>query len=120
MKSFAIAAVTLVALSSAAAAHGPGSGYGDRIDRRQANQEQSIRQGVRSGEITRHEYYKLEAEQARIRALERSAKRDGYVDPYERRRLEAAQDAARRHIAQEKHDGDRRHSHRGSWDRRWW
>ncbi len=118
MKSFVIAAVAIAAMTGAAAAHDYGAG--DRIDRRQEAQERSIQQGVRSGEITRREYHKLETEQAHIRALERSAKRDGHVDPYERRRIEAAQNAANRHIAHEKTDGERRHSHRGPWQHRWW
>jgi uncharacterized membrane protein YebE (DUF533 family) len=86
----------------------------DEIDRRQSSQERRIQQGVRSGELTRGEYYRLETEQARIRALEARAKADGRVDRYEAAQIRQAQDNASRHIYQEKHDGDRR------WTRRWW
>jgi uncharacterized membrane protein YebE (DUF533 family) len=85
----------------------------DEIDRRQYNQEQRIRDGVRSGEITRRESYQLETEQARIRELERRAKADGRVDRNERAQIRNAQNAASQHIAQESHDGQRR------WWRRW-
>jgi len=80
----------------------------DQIDRRQAEQERRIQQGVRSGELTRGEYRQLEAEQARIREMERRAKADGHVDRAERARIEAAQNAASRHIYQEKHDSETR------------
>jgi hypothetical protein len=86
----------------------------DEIDRRQAYQEQRIRAGVRSGEITMREYRRLEAEQGRIRELERRAKSDGRVDPWERAQIAQAQNAASRHIYQESHDGQR------SWWRRWY
>lgn len=86
----------------------------DEIDRRQAYQEQRIRDGVRSGEINRREYYQLETEQARIRELERRAKADGYVDPWERAQISYAQTAASAHIYQESHNGGRR------WWRRWY
>ena len=92
-------------------------GYGGSVDRRQANQEQRIQQGARSGEITRFERQRLEAEQARIRQLERHAKSDGYVSPAERARLNAAQNAASRHIYQEKHDDQSRRHYRPWWRR---
>ena len=43
-----------------------------------------------------------------------NAKADGYISPYERDRIRAAQNAASRHIYEESHDGNRR------WFRRWW
>jgi hypothetical protein len=116
MKTLVAATAIVAALSTVAAAHSST----DRIDRRQAAQQRSIQEGVRSGEITRHELQRLQAEQGRIRELERRAERDGYVDRYERRRIEAAQDAARRHIAEERRDGERRGHRSGAWERRWW
>jgi opacity protein-like surface antigen len=127
MKKLAIAAFALAAMTSAAAARDWNSG--DRIDQRQFNQQRRIEEGVRSGDITRSEYQHLQAEQARIREMERQAKRDGYVDPKERARLEAAQDAASRHIRQERHDAERRgygywgrdgYQRQSWWSRRWW
>ena len=90
----------------------------DVVDRRQGYQERRIQQGLRSGELTRREAAALEAEQARIRELERRAEADGRVDPYERARLRQAQNEASRHIAQESHDAERRGS--GFWRRFWW
>ena len=110
-----LAATTLLATSSLASAHeyGYGSNTGD-IDARRANQEHRINDGVRSGQLTRYEYQRLEVEQARIRQLERQAKSDGYVSSYERAKIRQAQNDASRHIYQEKHDSERSHA------RPWW
>ena len=106
------AALGLVASTSVASAYDWGSG--NRIDRRQARQDYRIHEGVRRGEITRHEYRRLEREQGHIRRLERNAEADGHVSHYERARIRAAQNGASRHIDNEAHDGNRR------WFRRWW
>lgn len=98
----------LLATTSIASADYWNSSSTRQIDTREANQEKRIQQGVRSGQLTRSEYYKLEAEQARIHQMERQAKADGYISPAERARINAAQNAASRHIYQEKHDGERR------------
>lgn len=116
MKKIAIATVfALAATATAANAYDRGG----NIDQRQYRQQQRIQQGVRSGQLTRWEAARLQAEQARIRRMEAAAKRDGHVDRYEAARIRAAQNAAGRHIAQEKHDGQRRYG--GGWaKRRWW
>lgn len=89
----------------------------DRTDVRQAKQAQRIQQGIRSGELTRHEAAKLQHQQAHIRDMERVAERDGHISRGERARIEAAQNAASRSIYVEKHDRqDRDHGH---WKRRW-
>lgn len=106
-----VAGITAVAMPAAAADRF------DRTDVRQAKQAQRINQGIRSGELTRSEVAKLQHQQAHIRALERSAERDGHISRYERARIEAAQNAASRSIYAEKHDRqDRQHRH---WKRRW-
>jgi hypothetical protein len=110
-KTLPVAALTILSLSPAILATGARA---DDIDRRQYNQEQRIRDGLRAGEISRNERRALEAEQARIRELERAAKSDGYVSPRERAQIAEAQDRASRHIAQESRDGERR------WWRRWY
>lgn len=98
----------------------------DEIDGRQARQIERIQQGVRSGQLTRYEAHGLIAEQRRIAEMERRAKRDGHVDRFERREIDAAQDRANRHIFAEKHDGDARPRNgygprQGYWGyRRWW
>lgn len=113
MKILTLTALALAAMTANAAAY---DGTANRIDRREAVQEHRIQQGLRSGELTRREYRQLEAEQARIREMERYARRDGHIDRREAAALERAQDAASRHIAHERHDGERR----GPWFRRWW
>jgi hypothetical protein len=103
-----LAAVTALTLAAPLAT----SASADTIDDRQAYQQRRIQEGVRSGEINRWEYRRLQAEQARIADLERRAKADGYLSSYERDRLRQAQNEASRHIYQESHDSERR--------RRWW
>jgi len=104
--------VATLIMTSAAIAATPASA--DVTDNRQARQSYRIEQGVRAGTLTRAETARLAAEQDRIRAFERDAKRDGRVDPYERRQLQAAQNRASRSIRAEKHDRDNRH-----YGRRW-
>ena len=79
-----------------------------RIDQRQANQEQRIDQGVKSGELTRRETRRLEREQAAIEKGETRAQADGKVTKKERARLTRAQDRASRDIARQKHDAQDR------------
>ena len=100
-----VAALAIVATSGVASAY---DRYGSDIDRRQSIQEHRIQQGVRSGDITRREYRQLQAEQDRIRHLERSALRDGRVDRHEAARIREAQNAASRHIRAEASDNERR------------
>jgi hypothetical protein len=105
MKKIVIATVLgLLSVTTTAQAYDRTSG----IDRREAAQERQIQRGVRSGEITRGEYRRLETEQARIRQMERNAARDGHIDRREAARIRSAQDAAQRHIYQESHDSQRR------------
>ncbi|MEQ1649286.1 MAG: hypothetical protein ABL898_11920 [Hyphomicrobiaceae bacterium] len=85
-------------------------------ERREARQESAIEQGRRNGSITGSEYRSLQAEQARIDALQNRAKADGRVDRREAAQIAQAQNNAARHIAQESNDRERR----GSWFRRWW
>jgi membrane peptidoglycan carboxypeptidase len=109
-----LTATSLIALSMAGLATSA-SAY-DRVDARQARQESRIQQGLRTGQITRSEYRELEAEQARIARLERSAKADGRVDRYEAAQIRNAQNQASQHIRQEASDSD---SRRRRWYR-WW
>jgi hypothetical protein len=115
MKKLALAALGLVALTGTANAYD--SHHGDPLgNRRQAIQERRIEDARRRGELTRGEYARLQAEQARIDELQRRAARDGHVDRYEAEQIRRAQNEASRHIRQEANDGERR----GNWYRRWW
>ncbi|MEK6771573.1 MAG: hypothetical protein AABY62_08050 [Pseudomonadota bacterium] len=78
------------------------------IDQRQHNQADRIKQGVRSGELTRDEARGLVKEQRDIRQTERQYKSDGVLTRDERRDLHQQQNQASRHIYQEKHDGEKR------------
>jgi hypothetical protein len=75
-----------------------------KVDQRQARQEQRIDAGVASGELTRRETRRLNAEQRQIERSETRAKADGKVTRAERYRLHKQQDRASRHIARQKHD----------------
>jgi hypothetical protein len=114
MKRILLTLGLIAAGATAAHAYHPS---GNGIDRRQGHQERRIEHGLRDGSLTGHEYRRLKQEQQRIEALERRAKRDGVITPYERQQIRGAQRDASRHIYHEQHDGQ----HRG-WRRwvRWW
>lgn len=75
------------------------------INQRQHHQQARIRQGVRSGELTRREAARLQAEQARIRVYETFARRSGgEFTLRERQRIAHELRDASRHIYRQKHD----------------
>lgn len=104
MNRIILASLTALSLSAALST----AASADQIDRRQSTQQERIQQGVRSGQITRGEYVKLEAEQARIAAMERRAKADGHVDRREAAAIGRAQNEASRDIYRESHDSQKR------------
>ena len=75
-----------------------------RVDRREVRQHQRIRQGVRSGQLTRGEAARLRAGQRHVDRMERRAKADGHVSRHERRRLAHAQNVQSRRIYRLKHN----------------
>jgi len=64
-----------------------------------------IRQGVRSGELTRPEAARLRAREANITATKQAALADGVVTPTERRVVRGEERRASRAIYRQKHDG---------------
>ncbi len=88
-------------LLSAGMAYGQAETPG--IDKRQANQEQRIDQGIASGQLTQREAGRLEQQQ-HIDTMENKAKSDGVVTKKERTRIHAAQDKASKKIYRQKHD----------------
>ena len=75
------------------------------INGRERHQQQRIYNGVRSGELTRRETYRLEREQVRINQQEARFRRSGDgLSPSERLRLEREQNRASRDIYRQKHD----------------
>jgi len=74
------------------------------VNKRQNIQRERIKQGVRSGELTRPEAQGLAKLQAKIRRAETKAKKDGEVTAQERLRLDHLQDKANRRILKQKND----------------
>jgi len=76
------------------------------VNAREHREEVRIHQGERSGELTRREAERLQAEEARIRVDEAYARRSGgEFTPRERARIERELNRASRDIYRQKHDG---------------
>jgi hypothetical protein len=78
------------------------------INEREHNQQERIRQGIKSGEVTQREAVRLEEQEAKIRVNEKFAKADGKITPAERARLEKELNKTSRNIYQQKHDNQDR------------
>ena len=78
-----------------------------RVDKREANQEARIQQGVSSGELNARETARLEHGQSHVQALEDKAKADGTVTKKERRALHHAQNHQSKRIYRQKHDAQK-------------
>lgn len=72
---------------------------------KQYNQHKRIQQGVRSGQLTRHEANRLRMQQAQVRNYKKMAMADGHISPRERVVINRAQKNASRNIYRQKHDG---------------
>lgn len=101
LKQIAIAAATLI-LAGPIFAGTPG------LNQREHHQAQRIRQGVRSGELTRPEARRLVRGEARLRGNEYIAKSDGVVTPRERARLQREANVESKRIYAQKHDAQDR------------
>ena len=110
-----LAAFSLPVLAQTAPAKDPAATPG--IDKRQANQEARIQQGVQSGQLTQREAARLEKGQERVQKMEDKAKADGVVTKKERARIQHAQNVQSRHIAKQKHDRQHDLNHDGKKDR---
>jgi ABC-type microcin C transport system permease subunit YejB len=99
----AVAAVLAIAPAAAQAAPW------QSINQRQANLEQRIDQGVRSGQLTRREAVRLRSEFAALDRLEmRYRRNDGRLDPRERADLNRRYDQLSAEVRLQKHDYQRR------------
>jgi hypothetical protein len=78
------------------------------INNRERRQQKRIRQGVRSGSLTRREAARMERQQARTHRIEARAKSDGRITARERARLQVRENRTSRHIYRQKHDAQRR------------
>ncbi|MBL8699594.1 MAG: hypothetical protein JNK67_14545 [Alphaproteobacteria bacterium] len=107
-RAFALA-VALLALPAVASAQAPASGTNTPgVDKRQANQEQRIDQGVGSGQLTKRETRRLNQGQNHVDNVENRAKADGKVTKRERAHMKHAQNAQSRRIYRQKHDNQTR------------
>jgi hypothetical protein len=76
-----------------------------RINQRQAHQQQRIRNGVASGQLTARETYRLERQEGRIARYEARSRADGGgLSARERARIEHMQDRESRRIYRQRHD----------------
>jgi len=88
--------------------------FADRVDSRQAKQRARIREGRKSGTLTRGESRRLRRDQKKISRLERRFERDGRFTKRERRILNKAQNRAGKRIFRAKNN-NRDRGYRGSW-----
>lgn len=111
MKTFIAAVVTTLTLAAVAAPSYAAGAPGVRdphVNARQARQQVRIAEGVRSGELTRHEARTVRESQRDIRQLERAYKSDGTLTVAERRDLNHELNQSSRQIRRQKHDAQSR------------
>ncbi|MCI1186596.1 hypothetical protein MON38_04140 [Hymenobacter sp. DH14] len=96
-----LAAFALLVAASSASAQTATPG----VTVRQRHEQARIRQGVRSGELTRTEAARLKGREIEIRQDKRAAKADGVVTRDERQDLRKDERQASRAIYRQKHDG---------------
>jgi hypothetical protein len=107
------------ALLAPAAAQAKGTYHPRSINARERREQQRIRQGERSGELTRSEAERLEAEQARIRVAEAYARRSGDgLSAEERARLKRELNRSSRDIYRQKHDAQENERREERYERR--
>ena len=99
------AAIVAVALACAGSAWAQTATPG--IDKRQANQEKRIEQGVKSGELTKREAARLEKREAKLEANKQKAKADGIVTKQERAKLQREANRDSKAIYRQKHDAQK-------------
>jgi hypothetical protein len=97
-----IAATALAVTLAGAAGADPGA---PRVQRRLVRQELRIRQGERSGQLTRREARRLQRGERHIRRMEWRARADGRFGPRERVRVHRALDRESWRIWRLKHNG---------------
>ena len=78
------------------------------VNARQRAQQERIKEGARSGQLTQEETRKLEGEERTLRTEERAYKADGKLTPAERRDLHQDANQISRDIHRERHDRDLR------------
>ena len=99
---------SLVIISGQAYAERPHRPHDPGVNARQERQQHRVKQGVRSGELTRDEARQLREERRAIRQEERAYKSDGKLTREERKDLHQDLNDLSKDIYTEKHDGDKR------------
>jgi len=104
MKSISLAGAVVMGLMMASPA------LAARADRRQANQQARIVQGEKSGELTKGEAARLEAQHKAIKQEVRQdrAANGGHLTPAEKAKVERQQDRLSHRINEQKHDAQTR------------
>jgi hypothetical protein len=74
------------------------------INKRQERQKNRIKQGVKSGEMTKKETIEARADQKEIREEKREAKADGDVTAKERAKIQHKENKSSRQIYRSKHN----------------
>lgn len=108
MKTLILATAAAIALSAGAAAAQPYGGRWMPIEARFERLDWRIDQGVRSGQLTRNEAYRLRAQFRDIARLEARYSRNG-LSNWERADLDRRFDDLSAQIRWERRDGDRRY-----------
>lgn len=98
----------LVASAQAFAADRPAGHRDPGVNHRQHHQDARIKQGVKSGELTREEAQGLRQDRREIRQKEHAYKADGTLTKEERKDLHHDLNASSKEIYQEKHDAEKR------------
>ncbi|MDQ1557718.1 MAG: hypothetical protein QOD32_778 [Pyrinomonadaceae bacterium] len=75
---------------------------------RRGNDRQRVRQGIRSGQITREEAQAIRERQRQIRAERRTYRSDGVITRDERREIRSDRRDQNRYIRSQRRDDDRR------------
>ena len=109
MRLISLYVCVLIVCTAAAFAQDPntppqGTTKTPEINKRQMNQRARIRQGVKSGELTKAEARNLRQEQKTIQAEKKMAKADGKVTPAERAQIRKDQNKASKDIYRKKHN----------------
>jgi hypothetical protein len=74
------------------------------LDKRQANQQKRIEQGVASGQLNQKEATRLEKREAKLETDKQAAQADGKVTPQERKQLQREANRDSHAIRAQKHD----------------
>lgn len=75
-----------------------------KVKERQIKQQKRIKQGVKSGELTKREVVKLEKQQRQVNRTKKRAKADGVVTKKERAKIHRKQNKTSKNVFRAKHN----------------